>query len=354
MHSRTSSIASRYPGKRPMAQNPSSSQNPQYTMKMRVRYGLEAAVFFALMGVFRAMGVDLASATGGFLGRTIFYRTGLTRRARANLITAYPEKSSYDIEAILKEMWDNLGRTIAEYAHLDKFSSRGKSPRVEIANIDVGYRVLAEGKGILFVSGHFANWEVMPVVPHEHGVEGGVVYRPVNNPYVDRWIVKQRMRNGPKEQITKGAQGTKRIFTLLRAGKAIFMLVDQKTNEGLPVRFFGRPAMTTPAPAALALKLDAMIVPISIERLNGARFRMTVHDPIAFTPTGDHDRDVLALTTRMNQAIEEYVRYRPSQWLWIHRRWPKEGDRPRKQRGLEAQALAGSGVRVDSDGSSFI
>jgi KDO2-lipid IV(A) lauroyltransferase len=112
--------------------------------------------------------------------------------------------------------------------------------------------------------------------------------------------------------------------------------------------------MTTPAPAALALKLGAAIVPISNERLKGARFRMAVHEPIAFAPTGDHDRDVFALTTRINEVIEEQVRHRPSQWLWIHRRWPKEGDRPRKRRGREAQALAGAGVRVDSDGSSFI
>src|SRR6185312_6962402 len=133
----------------------------------------------------------------------------------------------------------------------------------------------------------------------------------------DRWMVAQRAKNGPKEQISKGAHGTKRIFTLLRAGKAVFLLVDQKTNEGLPVPFFGRLAMTTPAPAALALKLDAAIVPISNERLNGSRFRMTVHEPIIYYPTGDHDRDVLALTTRINEVIEEYVRYRPSQWLWI-------------------------------------
>lgn len=337
-----------------MAQPPSSSGNSRYSFGVRLRYLLEAAVFLALMGLFRILGVDLASATGGLLGRAVFYRTRLTQRARTNLTAAYPERTPDEIETILREMWDNLGRTIAEYAHLDKFSSLGERPRVEIANIESGHRVVAQGKGILFISGHLANWEVMPVVPHEHGIEGGVVYRPVNNPYVDRWIVKQRMKNGPKEQIEKGAQGTRRIFTLLRAAKAIFMLVDQKTNEGLPAPFFGHSAMTTAAPAVLALKLDAMIVAISIERLKGARFRMVVHEPIAFTPTGDHDRDVLALTTQMNKAIEECVRYRPSQWLWIHRRWPKEGDRPRKRRGLEAQALAGAGVRVDSDGSSFI
>jgi KDO2-lipid IV(A) lauroyltransferase len=112
--------------------------------------------------------------------------------------------------------------------------------------------------------------------------------------------------------------------------------------------------MTTPAPAALALKLGAAILPVTNERLNGARFRMTVHEPVICEPTGDHDRDVLEVTTKINEAIERAVRYRPSQWLWIHRRWPKEGDVPRKRRGQQVQALLGSGVRADSDGSSFI
>jgi KDO2-lipid IV(A) lauroyltransferase len=112
------------------------------------------------------------------------------------------------------------------------------------------------------------------------------------------------------------------------------------------VPFFGRDAMTTPAPAALALKLDAVIVPISNERLDGARFRMTVHPMIAFEPSHDHARDVLALTTRINEAVERCVRYRPSQWLWIHRRWPKPGESPRSRRGREAQALSEVSDRI--------
>jgi KDO2-lipid IV(A) lauroyltransferase len=206
---------------------------------------------------------------------------------------------------------------------------------------------------VLFVSGHFANWELMPFVAAQYGIEGGEVYRPLNNPAIDRWMVRQRMTYGPKDQIAKGAQGTRRIFTLLRGGKAILLLVDQKTNEGVPAPFFGRDAMTTPAPAALALKLGALVLPASLERLRGSRFRMTVHPALEFAATGDSERDTLALTIRINEKIEELVRRRPSQWLWIHRRWPKPGDKPRSRRGLDAQALAGAGVRVERDGSSL-
>ena len=117
----------------------------------------------------------------------------------------------------------------------------------------------------------------------------------------------------------------------------------------------GRYVALKGGPKYLALyELEAPEVLQSPAFLDGVRFRMTVHEPVAFEPTGDHDHDVLALTARINEIIEQCVRCRPSQWLWIHRRWPKEGDRPRKRRGQEAQALAGKGVRVESDGSSFI
>jgi KDO2-lipid IV(A) lauroyltransferase len=310
------------------------------TLLARARYGIETAVFFSVIGFFRLFSLDTASAIGGWLGRNILRRTHVTNRARANLAAAFPEMPDNAREQIVTEMWDNLGRNVAEYAHLKKLTIRGERPRIELTGLENYERAAATGKGIIFVSAHFANWEVLQFAAAQYGVDGSGVYRPVNNPFVDRWLVHQRLQSGPKEQITKGAHGTRRIFTMLRAGRAIFMLVDQKTNEGLAVPFFGRDAMTTPAPAALALKLRTVVVPISNERLAGARFRMTVHPMIEFEATGDHARDVLALTTRINEAIERCVRYRPSQWLWIHRRWPKPGERPRSRRGKEAQALA--------------
>jgi Kdo2-lipid IVA lauroyltransferase/acyltransferase len=330
---------------------------PRLSLPAMLRYGAEAALFFTFIGFFRLLGLDAASGLGGFLGRWVFYRLPITNRARANLSAAYPQKPPAEIETIIREMWDNLGRTVAEYAHLDKLSIRGPDARLSVTGTDYAEAAIASGKGVMFVSGHFANWEVMPFTGHQLGYECGEVYRPLNNPYIDRWMVRQRMANGPKQQIAKGAQGTRRIFTLLRGGKCILLLVDQKTNEGLPAPFFGRDAMTTPAPAALALKLGSIILPASNERLGGARFRMKIYPPVEFAPSGDHDADILQLTIKITEAIEALVREKPSQWLWIHRRWPKAGDKPRSRRGMEAlapgQDLGGAGVAVEHEGSSL-
>lgn len=296
---------------------------PALTPLQKLRYSAEAAIFLAFMGFFRLIGLDAASAVGGFIGRNIFALTRVTQRARDNLAQAFPEKPIAEREAIIHTMWDNLGRTVAEYAHLDKFDLYGADPRIRVENVAEIEKV--RGQGVLIVSGHFANWEIMPIAASRFGLDGAIVYRPPNNPYVDRYISRARARKGYAEQISKH-QGVKRIFTLLRGGKAILLLVDQKTNEGIPVPFFGRDAMTTLAPAALALKLKVPMIFASNKRLGGARFVLTVHPPLEFTPSGDEDADTRAMTAAINLRLEEMVRADPAQWLWIHRRWPTARD----------------------------
>jgi KDO2-lipid IV(A) lauroyltransferase len=177
----------------------------------------------------------------------------------------------------------------------------------------------------------------MPSAGRAYGLSGATVVRPPNNPYVSRWMERVRARNGMEEQIPKGAQGTRRTFSLLRRGDTIYLLVDQRASEGIQVPFFGRPAFTTPAPAALALKLGAVIVPVSNERLNGARFHVRVFPPIEPPNTGDPQRDLVELTAAITRFIEERVREKPGQWLWIHKRWVKENAPLRKR----ARALLG-------------
>lgn len=296
---------------------------PALTLAQKLRYGAEAAIFLAFMGFFRVIGLDAASAMGGFIGRNIFARTGASGRARRNLAMAFPEKSEAERDAILRVMWDNLGRTVAEYAHLDKLGVHGAAPRIKVngGEILTGLR----GQGVLILSGHFANWEAMPITGAEYGLQGAIVYRPPNNPYVDRYIARARAIKGYAEQISKH-KGVKRIFTLLRSGKAILLLADQKTNEGIAVPFFGRDAMTTPAPAALALKLKVPVVLAANKRLGGAHFGVTIYPPLDFTSTGDDEADTHALTLAINRKLEEIVRADPGQWLWIHRRWPTPRD----------------------------
>jgi KDO2-lipid IV(A) lauroyltransferase len=179
----------------------------------------------------------------------------------------------------------------------------------------------------------------MPIAAREYGVNGGMVVRNANNPIVSGWLDRLRSRKGMPEQISKGAQGTRRVFTLLRKGECILMLADQRASEGIRVPFFGRDAFTTPAPASLALKLGAVIVPVSNRRIGGARFHMDVHPALELPDTGDHDQDVYLLTTALTRFIEDRVRETPGEWLWIHKRWVQD-DAPLRKRALAQQTPA--------------
>jgi KDO2-lipid IV(A) lauroyltransferase len=294
--------------------------SPSLSFGRKLRYGAEAALFFAFMALFRLIGLDAASAFGSWIGRTVFSRLPPAKIARANLVAAYPEKSPAEIDAILTGMWDNLGRVVAEYPHLEKFDIAGPNPRIRVTDHGGLEAAVARGKGVMFLSAHLANWEMMPIAGQEWGFAGATVVRHPNNPYVAGWIARQRSRRGPKEQIGKHS-GARRIFAQLRGGNVIYMLVDQKNDEGMAVPFFGRDAMTTPVPAALALKLGAQILFASNRRAGGSRFDVVVHPAPDFTPSGDEARDIGELTRIITARIEEIVRADPSQWLWIHNRW---------------------------------
>jgi KDO2-lipid IV(A) lauroyltransferase len=288
----------------------------------KLRYGAEAALFMAFMGLFRILGTDMASALGGWIGRHVFSRLPPDRVARANLDAAFPEKTQAQRDAIRMAMWDNLGRVVAEYAHLDAFTNTGPDPRVRIIDRARAMTALADGKGLMFLSGHLANWEIMPIAGNLLGFDGASVVRPPNNPHVAHYLEVQRGLLGPREQIAKH-NAMRRMIAQLRSGKALYMLADQKLNEGVPVPFFGRPAMTTPAPAALALKLGARILMASNRRVGGARFEVVIHPGPEITSSGDEAADTLALTAAITASIEEMVRADPGQWLWIHNRWPR-------------------------------
>ena len=302
-----------------------TSVPPGLAFGQKLRYGAEAAIFFAFMGLFRIIGLDRASRLGGWIGRNIFPLLSPDRVARANLAAAFPEKSEDERNEIRGIMWDNLGRVVGEYPHLDRFSPKGEDPRISYT-LPAGMSVAGmAGQSLMFLSGHFANWEMMPILAHQVGLDIAAVVRPPNNPYVAQWVADRRRINGPATMIAKH-NAMRAMISQLRGNKSLCMLVDQKLREGIAAPFFGRDAMTTPAPAALALKTGAKILIAANRRLPGARFEVTVYRLSDFAPSGNDSDDIKALTAVITAKIEEIVRADPGQWLWIHNRWPTKRD----------------------------
>ena len=289
------------------------------TLGRRLRYAAETAAVLAAYALLKVLPIDRASGLGGWLGRTLGPKLGLSRRARRNLKLAMPELDAEAIERIVGEMWDNLGRFGGEMPHIANLDCSEDGGRVEIVGLE-HVRAAAEAEGCIFFSGHIANWELLPIAARQHGIDLDAVYRAANNPWIDQLIRNIRVgRLHPK-----GAQGARLAVAGLKAGRPLALLVDQKMNDGIAVPFFGHVAMTAPALVDLARKYKLPAYPARVERLEGgARFRITVYPPLHFEAGPDRHADLALGMTRVNVILEEWIRARPGQWLWLHRRWPE-------------------------------
>ena len=276
-----------------------------------------AGLLFAILG---SLPLDAASALGGALARRIGPRLGVSNRARRNLHAALPQLSAPQIEAIVRGMWDNLGRVAAEYPHLRHIRVFGPGNRVETRGLEHLDQALAAGRQVILYGGHLGNWEIAALAAGQRGLDIAQIYRAANNPLIDRRIA--RLRGGNGELIPKGAIASRRAVAALRRGGHVSLLADQKLNEGIAVPFFGRPAMTASALALLALRFDCTVLPARVERLNGAHFRLTLYPPLELPHSGDRDADIAALMTAVNTTLEGWIRERPEQWFWVHSRWP--------------------------------
>jgi len=271
-------------------------------------------------GAFGLLPIDRASALGGALARRIGPSLGISERARHNLRRAFPGLPEIEIERIVTDMWDNLGRVAAEYPHLREIRVFEADGRVETHGFEHMDRAVAAGRRMIIFSGHIAIWEIGLLAAVQYGISVAQIYRAANNPLFDRLIT--RFRGDAGELIPKGAVAARRAIAMLRRGGHLTMLADQKMNDGIPVAFFGRPAMTSSALASLALRFECDVLPARVERLVGAHFRLTVFPPLPLPRSGDHHADVAALMARVNETLEAWVRDRPEQWFWLHRRWP--------------------------------
>jgi len=298
----------------------------QHFLSRRVVRPVETAALHLINFVFRALPLDAASALGGGVARLIGPRLGLSRRARKNLARVFPEMPAEQIEAVVGEMWDNLGRVAAELPHLPEIKVFDGDPipgqsRVEwtgLENLDAARWC---NKPLIFFTAHIGNWEIAPLLTSRRGLPLHVVYRSSNNKYADD-IFLQGRRQVVRDLIPKGAEGARRMVKLLQRGEALGMLVDQKMNDGIAVPFMGRDAMTAPALAQLALKFDCVVLPAWVERLGGVRYCVHIEPPLPLPRSGDRHADIRALMTAVNAKMETWIRKRPGQWLWLHRRWP--------------------------------
>jgi KDO2-lipid IV(A) lauroyltransferase len=255
--------------------------------------------------------------------RTLGPLTGAHRVAETNLRIAFPQASDAEINQLLRAQWSELGRSLAEFAIIDRIvADRTRLVIEDEARLGA---IAAGGGPVVFISGHFSNFEMMAAAIVRAGVKVQVTYRAMNNPYVDARVRRQRFRYGVRLFAPKGLEGARELMRAIERGESVALMNDQKFNGGVAAPLFGVMAHTAPGPSTFALRFGIPIQPLSVQRLGeGARFKVIAHEPFRLEDTGDRAADIEAGVRRINAFIEDRVRARPTEWFWVHRRWPNE------------------------------
>jgi Kdo2-lipid IVA lauroyltransferase/acyltransferase len=295
-------------------------------MDMSLVFRLEAALARLLLALFRALGPVRASNFGGAVMRTIGPLLPVSRVADINLRLALPELDAAERRRVVRGAWENLGRTVGELPHVGTLQQTVSGPGWDVTGEATLHTLLAKGGPVIFVSGHIGNWEVLGRAAAAYGLPFAGMYRAAANPLIDSLITDLRRKavGTAVPLFPKGAAGARAALAHLREGGHLALLMDQKMNDGIEATFFGAPAMTASAAAAMALRFQCPVVPGYVQRTGPARFQAVCEPPLVLPDSGDRRADVLTLTQAINDCLERWIRAYPESWLWMHRRWPKD------------------------------
>ncbi len=284
-----------------------------------LKYFFQFLIIVTLFSIFRLIGYKNASnfgaKIGGKFGKLI--RSDEVILKNINIINDYSQVKFQNINEITKKVFSNYGRILAEYVYLEKFRNGSLKNNVNIKGQKYLNEILLKNKKVIFISGHFNNFELMAMFIDSAGINLAAIYRPLNNIFLNKIMEKLRRTHICKNQIQKGKSGTRQILKYLKNNFSIALMIDQRVTEGIKSDFFGKPAYTTTIPAQIVKKFDCEVVPIFIERVNDTNFDLTINEPIKF----EKDSSVELITLKLNKILENMVLKNPSQWILTHNRW---------------------------------
>ena len=270
-------------------------------------------IFFA---IFRIIGFRASSNLGFLIGKYFGQIFRSKELIINNLKKANIDKKN-NFEKIASNVLGNYGRIFSEYVHLKNFKNDNLRKYFYIEGLDFLKNIKKNGEKVVFISGHFNNFELMAMQIEKAGVDCAAIYRPLNNPYLNRIMETIRLRDICKNQIKKGRAGTREVIRFLSKGTSIALMIDQRVREGEKINFFGNPATTTTIPAQLIKKYGCSVVPIYIERKKSYHFKMYISKPIKI----NRSRSISEITKHLNDILEKMILKNIDQWIWTHDRW---------------------------------
>ena len=272
-------------------------------------------VFF--FSLFKFLRLNFSSKIGGKLFEKIGPLFRSKKLIQKNIKRAFPHINEENSDKIKKLMWNNYGRLFAEYIFIKEFRNGKYSSNIEIEGQDILEKIKETGQQVVFVSGHFSNFELMAMHLEKTGIKLCAIYRPLNNIFLNPLMEKIRNKYICKYQIKKGIGGVKSLIKLTKNNFSTALMIDQRVSEGILSNFFQKPALTTTIPAQLVKKFNIPIVPVYIERVRDIHYKIVINKPIVFT----RDNTIQKITDDLNLILEKMILKKPEQWIWTHNRW---------------------------------
>jgi len=235
----------------------------------------------------------------------------------SNLTNAFPNLNEFEKKKITKTMWCNYGKILAEYVFIKNFREIKLEQNIIVKGQEILDKIKINKKPVIFISGHFNNFELMAMHIDKSGIDLAAIYRPLNNKYLNTIMEKIRRNYICNKQVKKGIAGTKLLLKYFRNGTSIALMIDQRVSQGLRSNFFNKKASTTTIPAQFIKKFKCDVIPIYIERTNNINFKITINKPIKFSDSSS----IEVITNDLNKVLEEMILKNPEQWIWTHDRW---------------------------------
>ena len=283
-------------------------------------YFLQFIIVLSLFITFKIIGPRNASFMGSYLAKIFSPLLRSKRIIEKNLKICFKNIDQKKIKRISLGMWDNIGRTFSEYVFLNNFQKNHKH-LIKLNGTEYLDEIKNSNKPVVFVSGHFSNFELLGTKLNRCGIKFCAIYRPLNNIFLNPIMEYLRLKFVCPIMIKKGRTNIRELLNKIKSGYSVIVIADQRTSEGKKIEFFNYPALTTTIPAQISLKYNCKIVPLRMERLSYNNFEMTVHKPFEYNKSNNYEKDTYNLTLQINKQLEKMILKKPEQWLWSHNRW---------------------------------
>ena len=282
-----------------------------------IKYLTEFIFIYILLIIFKIIGYKNASNLGAIIGKKIgpIFRSNI--KIQNNLQNSNIGNSQEERKSLINNMWSNYGRILSEYVYLKQFRKNNLNKFVQVEGLNYLNEVKNNNKQVVFISGHFNNFELMAMEIEKAGINLCAIYRPLNNPFLNIIMENIRKNHICKNQIKKGKAGTRDLLNFFKKNFSVALMIDQRVSEGENIDLFSRPAKTTTIPAQLIKKYGCNIIPVYIERLKNYHFKLYFYEPIKFDDNLSHQQ----ITLELNKILEKMILKNPDQWIWSHDRW---------------------------------